>query len=223
MALTAYLTEKEIAEKDTTNVSLQEEEQAAVPYLQAFEKENLLVKDTISYIASLKILRYALHQFLEACPNRRWKNYEIYILKSNAINAFTVGGKIFFTTALLNKVNQNTSMLTFILLHEIGHNELKHLYYQIKRKKALGELIAKSGEMLFFSLNQFNELEADCFAIDVMKYLKLKPLESIQFFSLLQKEDNKEVSTNYYLEKIFTTHPLHSERKECLEKFIHQK
>jgi hypothetical protein len=53
--------------------------------------------------------------------------YSIYLLNDTAtINAYTVGGKIFITTAMLNKC-KNDDQLYAIIGHEIGHNEKGHI------------------------------------------------------------------------------------------------
>jgi len=217
--LVGYLSERKFIEALDVEVSLEDEINAGIEILKELQNRDSVLLQTDNYSSQLNILSELLKNLYKSKIPLRSKNYELYIVKSNVINAFTLGFKIFFTTALLDIVKSKEE-LAMILFHEIGHNECKHFYYKIKREKAAGKLVYKAMSIIYHPLNQFDELEADCFALDVMNFLNIDTKKGLLFFDKITTKSKEEEDEFYYLDKILSTHPLSNERKECLKQFI---
>lgn len=220
IALNVYLNELEIVKKIDVQVTPEEEKSVSDSLLKQLEKENLIEEhpDENDY----KKIHQVLNNLLKVLPNKRSNKYVVYILKSQHINAFNLGNKIFITLGCLSAI-KNEHELAMVLAHEIGHNELRHTYYDLKRIKYAGDLgeILLMGKKTFIpSLNQFQELEADCYALDVIKMAGYDPRLGILFFDTFKKEKENNEESNEYLEKIFSSHPLYNYRKKCLIQFI---
>ncbi len=94
--------------------------------------------------------------------------YSIYLLKDdNTINAYTVGGKIFVTTGIINKCTSDDQLYA-IVGHEIGHNEKGHIKSTIQELKASQKYLGDYANSFFNirksltgAFNQKKELEAD--------------------------------------------------------------
>jgi predicted Zn-dependent protease len=221
MALKTYTLEQEVAKNSTIEISISDEQKAGDFFLKNLSEKNELYSENENhkYKEKIDFLKNIIQKFYIKNPNCRFKSYELFIVKSNVINAFTVGGKIFFTDTMLDICNKE--YLIYILLHEVGHNELKHIHHQIKREKALGGIIGKMVEISTLSLNQFSELEADAFAIDMMKCMGFNPEKGINFYKLLLKNEGKKDNSDlYYIDKLLSTHPLNGERYECLHEHV---
>lgn len=149
-------------------------------------------------------------------------NYEIFLLKDSAtINAYTVGGKIFITSAMI-KVCKNDDQLYAIIGHEIGHNEKGHIKSAIKQLKASNNFFGEWGETLVImkrfltgSFNQKNELEADYFGLDLSWKLGLDVCAIRSFWDDMAKKEERNGFDNF-----FRTHPYSDTRSSCLVNHI---
>lgn len=148
--------------------------------------------------------------------------YKIYLLKDTAtINAYTVGGKVFITTAMINKC-KNDDQLYAIIGHEIGHNEKGHIKASLKQLKASREYFGDWGEalvsikkLLTGSFNQKNEMEADYYGLDLSWKLGYDVCAIKSFWDDLSKGEEKEDWFNF-----FRTHPYSDVRSNCLTAHI---
>ena len=68
-----------------------------------------------------------LTELLEVRKNPSKIKYLIYPLKDTVVNAFTFGGRIYITEAMLNKTKGRPALLYAIIGHEIGHSEKGHI------------------------------------------------------------------------------------------------
>ena len=148
--------------------------------------------------------------------------YQIFLLKdSSTINAYTVGGKVFITTAMLNKC-KNDDQLYAIIGHEIGHNEKGHIKASMKQLKAGREFFGEWGDalvsikrLLTGSFNQKNELEADYYGLDLSWKLGYDVCAIKSFWDDLAKGEQKEEWFDF-----FRTHPYSETRSKCLTSHI---
>lgn len=148
--------------------------------------------------------------------------YKIFLLKDTAtINAYTVGGKIFITTAMISKC-KNDDQLYAIIGHEIGHNEKGHIKASMKQLKASREYFGDWGEALLSikklltgSFNQKNEMEADYYGLDLSWKLGYDVCAIKSFWDDLAKGEEREDWYNF-----FRTHPYSDTRSKCLTAHI---
>lgn len=88
-------------------------------------------QDLINYVQSVA------NKVIAQASRKNEINYNVHIINSSEINAFTVaGGTIFITTECLKYIN-NEAELAGVLAHEVGHNENKHPVDTIRRTLAL--------------------------------------------------------------------------------------
>ncbi len=224
-ALDIYLQERELIKNYPLEVTINDEAEEGQKIVDALKRENGILsvqEDAFKvYQAKAQMIERILWS-IQRVYDWRFKKYTLYYLQSDIPNAFTFGGYIFITSALLDLI-EDENQWAFVLAHEVGHNELKHINYNIKRRRGfggLGELLLAAQQSFAPSFNQFQEWECDVFACDVLKALNYELSEAITFFQILEKNTSNSKSENSVLDKLLSSHPLHSERYECLKKHI---
>lgn len=167
-------------------------------------------------------LQSILKDLVQERPSPSGIEYKIFLLEDTAtINAYTVGGKIFITTAMISKC-KNDDQLYAIIGHEIGHNEKGHIKASLKQLKASRELFGEWGEALLSikklltgSFNQKNELEADYYGLDLSWKLGKDICAIKTFWDDLAKGEEREDWFDF-----FRTHPYSDTRSKCLTTHI---
>lgn len=167
-------------------------------------------------------LQTILKDLVQERPDPSGIEYKIFLLEDTAtINAYTVGGKIFITTAMISKC-KNDDQLYAIIGHEIGHNEKGHIKASLKQLKASRELFGEWGEALLSikklltgSFNQKNELEADYYGLDLSWKLGKDICAIKTFWDDLAKGEEREDWFDF-----FRTHPYSDTRSKCLTTHI---
>lgn len=189
-------------------------------YGEAFHKE---IRKEFTFIEDQRLRKLKkIFQKVNPFTERKELDYQIFLIESKEdpemVNAFThVGGYVYFTTALLDFVASDDE-LAFIMGHELGHNENKHVIKAVQQielgQSVLGEvggdLLSAAMNVLFASFNQPQELEADRAGM----YLSYKggydPEKGLDFFRRLSKKETKDDLT-----KLFSTHPYSDVRDRC--------
>jgi predicted Zn-dependent protease len=223
-------TESDFAEKAdeligkivTLNIDVSDEEQ--MRYGDTFLIES--VKNKQFKIDAENPIQYKLDTILNNLVKQRIKptdiEYKLYVLDDDkTINAYTVGGKIFITTAMLNKVKSDDQLYA-IIGHEIGHNEKGHIKSSLKQIKAgkkffgdWGEVAVALKRLLTGSFNQKYELEADYYGLDLTWKAGYDICAIKPFWDELAKGEQKE---DWY--DFFRTHPYSDIRSKCLGNHI---
>lgn len=148
-------------------------------------------------------------------------SYSIYLLESKELNAFTIGGKIFFTTAMINFCESDDE-IACIIGHEIAHNELGHINEGISRLKTagrfgeFGQMSSAVASLVTTSFNQKNEAHCDFIGIDLAYAAGYNGCAST---SLWNRMKALETSSNG-LESFFSSHPFSSKRETCANSHI---
>lgn len=206
----------------TYNIEVTDQEQ--MRFGDTFLIESL--KDKNFVIDSLNPLNEKLDIILDKLVEERTKptdiEYDIYLLKDTAtINAYTVGGKIFITMAMMKKC-KNDDQLYAIIGHEIGHNEKGHIKSTIKQLKASNKFFGEWGgafisikRLLTGSFNQKNELEADYYGLDLSWKLGYDICAIRSFWDEMAKGELREDWFDF-----FRTHPYSDTRSKCLVSHI---
>lgn len=169
-------------------------------------------------------LNQVLNDLLAARENPSDIRYAIYAINDTAINAFTFGGRIYVTRAMLKKCAGKTPLLYSIIGHEIGHSEKGHIKKTIQQMEVSNKIFGEQGGALFFqvqkiltgSFNQKNELEADYYGTDLSFRLDQDICSAVQFWKEMASKENPYNRT----EDFFRTHPFSSLRAECLQNHI---
>ena len=156
------------------------------------------------------------------------KKYNIYIIKSDKVNAFaTIGGNIYVYTGLLDFV-ENNDELAFIIAHEIAHIDEEHVVRKYKKLMMLSNLTQLFGKDEKFSqlalstslilsapFDHIDEYDADKQGLKMHVKAGYDPLKGINFFKKLENSEDKDI-----FQKLFTTHPFPEDRKNCLNELI---
>jgi len=164
----------------------------------------------------------AIFAELTADTDLRDLPYQIQILKDPMPNAFAVpGGTIFFTSGLLELVESRAGR-AFVLAHELGHHEQRHVFRNVGRTAAVQILAASLGVgsldgAIFGPANQSNsramEKEADEFALRLTLEKLGDSEEILEFLDNVLAQERRRSRLLSYLE----THPMTEDRINHLE------
>jgi len=189
--------------------------------------EEMISEGTFKLIND-KALQQKLNNVLQRLLAARTKpsgiHYKIYALEDTTINAFTFGGRIYMTRAMLNKCNESESLLYAIVGHEIGHSEAGHIKATIQEMmisnkvfgEANGPTLLGIKRLLTAATNQKNELEADYYGINLTNELGYDVCTAVAFWKEMASKEN---SYNQ-VEDFFRTHPFSNLRSQCLTDHI---
>ncbi len=206
----------------TINIEVTDQEQMNYgdTFLVEAAKDKNFVIDTKDPVNAK--LNTILQKLVDARINPTGIKYKIYLLDdSSTINAYTVGGKIFITSAMIRKC-ENDDQLYAIIGHEVGHNEKGHIKSTIKQLKASNRFFGEWGESFFAikrlltgSFNQKSELEADYYGLDLTWMLGYDVCAIRTFWDAMAKGESRNA-----IEDFFRTHPHSDTRSSCLVRHI---
>ena len=151
--------------------------------------------------------------------------YEVVELLTDEINAFTIGGKIFLATGMLNFV-KNDHELASVIGHEIYHNELGHIEKKLQvNHLARGVLGKEMGDLasqlhLFFSapFNQKDEANCDLHGVDLVIKSGYNPCGSVDLWERMAKSEGDFNAG----ENMLRSHPFSSKRMGCIHHHLQQ-
>lgn len=169
-------------------------------------------------------LNTALSQLLSEREKPSKIHYVVYALDDTAVNAFTFGGRVYITKAMLQKCEGKEALLYAIIGHEIGHSEVGHIKATIKELVLANNIFGETGgstvfqlkKLLTASFNQRNELEADYYGINLTNELGYDVCSAVSFWKEMASQENRYSQ----VEDFFRTHPFSSLRAECLSSHI---
>ncbi len=204
--------EKGMLELFGNQVSINDEIMLGNSTLKEIKKKYIVETSGVKYENLNKILL----RLTKKIENNAGFNYSIYLLKSEELNAFTCGGKIFFTSKMYDFC-KNDNEISAIIGHEISHNELGHIKETIKRLKTaesfgdMGLLSAMVGQVMTTPFNQKNETHCDFKGIDLAVAAGYDACAVTELWKRMseQQKDNDVIST------FFSTHPYSGKRAIC--------
>ncbi len=190
---------------------------------------------------SYEIIRDPIFEnyFINLSNELKLNKIEVYLVKNNNANAFIIKDNIYFTTGLLEAINDEDT-LKAIYLHEYGHiikNHFNSKIIKIKQSNKINNfhslfsvglaIISGNAEIglstsVTLNNNLVNEIskhsvnfeiEADNFMIDQIRINKLNVSELVSFLS------NASEPSNSY----FRTHPKKEDRINNLNEFEDRK
>lgn len=171
-----------------------------------------------SNTATTNQLNQIQNKLVVALKNPRM-TYKLYVIESTDINAFTAGGYIFITTAIIDFALSDDE-LACVLAHEIYHNELGHINLILRKEKAarnwLGDFAdwgLVASQILGASFNQENEVYCDMYGVDLAIDAGYDGHAAEAFWKRMKNQGKG-------LDKIFSTHPFSNERMNCLHEHL---
>ncbi len=180
-------------------------------------KKGIIVNN---YVNSYKINEIK-NKLVSNILNPRGFEYNIYIINTKEINAFTCGGNIFLTNSIV-LFCKNEQEIAAIICHEIAHNELNHLNDEISRKKTLEilgdykEITNQLASLITTSFNQKNEMHCDFWGIDLLVKSGYYPCSTVDFWNRVINSDNHNKNQNIF----FSSHPYSETRKSCCRNYL---
>ena len=207
----------------TTDIEVSDKEQNEFgeQFLRESKKEKSFKIDELDPLSEK--LNLVLTNLLRVRENPSLIKYDIYLLKdTSTVNAYTVGGKIFITTAIVSMC-KNDDQLYAIIGHEIGHNEKGHIKASLKQLKASnkyfgtewGGTFLSVKKILTGSFNQKNEVESDYYGLDLTWKLGLDVCAIKSFWDQMATDENHDLMRDF-----FSTHPYSDTRSSCLVNHI---
>ena len=187
---------------------------------------NPLVASYINYLGNLLVRNTLDTQ----------RDYTFFVTQSDAINAFAVpGGYIGLNSGLIT-LTENEAQLAGVISHEIAHIKLRHTAELVANasmntlpmwigiiagvfsgnpEASIAALKAGIGfsQQLNINLIRSNEVEADDFAVDIMKKANFKISEMSDFFKKMQSATGEIQRDMAYL----STHPMYENRVAGIE------
>jgi Zn-dependent protease with chaperone function len=146
--------------------------------------------------------------------------YEFYIIRDDAVNAFTLpGGKVFMNTGILLKMNSEAE-LAGLLGHEVSHAVLSHGYQRMTKAGLLSNLgaVIPAGDFLSNLINldygRSNERQSDILGTRVLAAAGYAA-DGLYNNMLLFKKEERQSSPEY-----LSTHPAPDTRISYLRQLI---
>lgn len=155
------------------------------------------------------------------------ENLHFKIIRSDGFgkNAFALpDGSIYITDKFLRAL-PNDDHIIAVLLHEIGHVRLRHGTRQVISAAGVGLVVTAlfgtetnlthvPATLMIYSYSRSFETEADSFAAENLRRMKLQPRLLGEALKLIEHTDDEAVKIPAFL----STHPLTEERMQNLDK-----
>ncbi|MEE9270851.1 MAG: M48 family metallopeptidase [Candidatus Krumholzibacteria bacterium] len=161
--------------------------------------------------------------------------YRAFIVDSDDVNAFTVGGGYIFLHKGLIARSRTESELAGVIAHEIGHNVGRHLTKKLvttfglaivvavaqgenpsQSRQITGAMLGVGGSLLSLKFSRSNESEADRFGVDEMVRAGHDPAGLPSFFGVLRDLYGDRGG----IEQYFASHPPLGSRIQNTEAII---
>jgi Zn-dependent protease with chaperone function len=211
--------EDKMLDRKDVSISLDQEIKVGDELHQQVLQEYELEKDKKYNRRVEKVFRRLMQHLPDSS---RGFNYVTYVLKSEEINAFTAGGKIYITTGILD-FTKSDDELACVIGHEIFHNELGHINRHLQKEAVmkkmfgdiLGQVVLMAGSIFTASFNQDEEAYCDLHGLDMAEDAGYNGCAISAFWTrMAEKEEDTEAA------KFFRTHPYATQRSRCVENHI---
>jgi hypothetical protein len=200
---------KELLEEEIRNVTIATEIAKGNELHQTIKSDYQIITSGNDY----ERLKDIFDNLIMNLPGRAKFNYKLFIIKTDDVNAFTCGGRVYVSTGIIDFCESDDE-LACILGHEIYHNEKGHL----KEAIALSNIDA-SGILsnLSIAFDQKNELECDLHGIDLAINTRYEACAIVDFWQRMHlKYDEKGEA----FEDFFRSHPYSDKRSACAKNHI---
>jgi Zn-dependent protease with chaperone function len=166
--------------------------------------------------------------------------YEYRVLPYRWEQAFAIpGGFVFVTQGMLDALEHDSDRLAFVLGHEIGHVELDHTANHVRYRSWLkkwhlpgGRLSQGLREIAALSFRPGQELEADAYAVALMREADFRSEGAVEFFEAAGgRRGKREIDSGTHrradivlaeaMTDYFRTHPGTRERVEQIRRLTY--
>jgi beta-barrel assembly-enhancing protease len=161
-------------------------------------------------------------------PNINWT---FRVLDSNELNAFSVPGYVYMTTATLEAMRDDQDAIAGVIAHEIGHTTGKHAAKQMEkgtigsllvgliggRNKTVSSLANVAANLVMMGYSRDDENDADRRAVRYMDRAGYDPNGLVRFFEYLQERGDRGGGG---IATYFRTHPPTGDRIGRVKKEI---
>jgi predicted Zn-dependent protease len=162
-------------------------------------------------------LNSMLTRLVTEIPNPKGFHYDIHLIDSDELNAYTAGAEIFVTTKMMDFVKSDDE-LACVIGHEIYHNELGHIKQKLQKEKLLTSLGAYISEVLTTPFGQRDEAMCDLKGIDLVFAAGWDGCATVGLWQRF-KDESEEGDFNP-VENLLRSHPYSASRSECSGKHI---
>ncbi len=153
--------------------------------------------------------------------------FTIKVVDSDEVNAFALPGGFFYVDSGLIMAADTEAELAAVMAHEIAHVAARHATKNMTKQQiwnmasiplmfiggpaayAIAEVASIAVPMGFLKFSRDAEREADMLGLQYDYAAGYDPQAFVQFFEKLKAEEKKKHST---IAKMFSTHPMNSER-----------
>ncbi len=185
--------------------------------------EELLNGATILNNAQSAKLESILNTLVRNIPEPKGFTYRIFLIESDQINAWTCGGRIYFTTAMY-EFTESDNEIAGIVGHEIYHNELGHINKMLLAQKfseqtfgpEMGGIAATIDGILRSPFGKKDEAHCDFKGADLCIRSGYQPCPIVELWERMSRDEGEQDS----LSEFMSSHPLSSQRRLCLKNHI---
>lgn len=167
-------------------------------------------------------LEKILQTLASKIPEPRGFPYKLFLVESEEINSWTSGGRIYFTTAMLEFTN-NDDEVAGIIGHEINHNELYHINNMLKSQKLAtqksgnnGNVLATINRILRSPFGKKDEAHCDLKGEDLLIATGYDPCKVIDLWSRMAAMEGEHTAIDSFLR----SHPYADSRVTCIENHL---
>jgi Zn-dependent protease with chaperone function len=181
-----------------------------------------------------------LNDFFDAMHIEKNNEVQLYVVKSDVVNAFAFPGKTIIVFDEIIRRTTNKEQLAALLAHEYAHVKQRHAIRSMAAgmssgillsivigdaSGALGGLAQNADQLRLLKYSRDFETEADNIGLDMLEESKINPTGMAELFQLLQTEEKAVLGNSNIMDKLefLSTHPLTKERIKNAEHAIKQK
>ena len=208
----------ERVDREVTNtlggeVTVEDEERVGNQLLNDCRNEYQFIESGIK----IENLRAILKRLVDEIQEPKGFHYQIFLIESDELNAFTAGAKIFVTTKMYSFCKTNDE-LACVIGHEINHNELGHIKEQLQKEQLITAEGAALAQLATISFGQKKETHCDMTGIDLAIAAGYNGCVNIELWKRMQKEfDEGEFNA---LDNLLRSHPYSEKRAKCSQQHI---
>ena len=199
-------------------VSVQEE--------MAFGDQNhdeLLQGSTVIHDDRSEKLEQTLRALVSKIDAPRGFDYKIFLIQSDQINAWTCGGRIYFTTTMFAFTETNDE-IAGIIGHEIYHNELGHINKMLKAQKIseqtfghdFGSIASTIDGIMRSPFGKKDEAHCDFKGADLCIKTNYESCDIVELWERMSQNQGESDALTEFL----SSHPLSSQRRDCLKNHL---
>jgi predicted Zn-dependent protease len=163
--------------------------------------------------------------------------FTIKVLDNEEVNAFALPGGFFYVDSGLILAADNEAELAGVMAHEIAHVAARHATKNMTKSEiwnlasiplmfvggpagyAIAEIASLAVPMTFLKFSRDAEREADLLGLEYDYAAGYDPQAFVQFFEKMNAEEKQKHSR---LAKMFSTHPMNSDRVAAAQNEIRQ-